>query len=124
MAYKRTSKNTGGIKRTQTYNTKTGKTTNSYSYKSGNTRYTQSSNGKSYITTSLGNGYYDTKVSGPKKIPKKTKATQSKRINFKPLTQPRTRRTKNKSSGSSAGGLGGLILLIIVGMFILFSKSG
>lgn len=124
MAYKRTSKNTGGIKRTQTYNTKTGKTTNSYSYKSGSTRITHSSSGKTYTTTSLGNGYYDTKVSGPQKIPKKTKATQSKRIKFKPLTQPRTRRTKNKGSGSSVGGLSGLILLIIIGMFILFSKSG
>ena len=88
MAYKRTSKTTGGIRRTITNNTKTGSTTSS-SFKSGNTRITQSYNirtGKTKTTrTTNTNGWID-KRTDPKSKPYRAKSSQRRTRKSKPMS--------------------------------------
>lgn len=134
MAYKRTSKTFGNTRRTQTYNSKTGNMTTSYSSKpkGGSTRTTYSTNGKTYMTTYLGNGYYEKKViSGLKpKPPKKIKVTRTKTMPWKapkPLKSSTSRRTTRKSSypkNVPGASYGWLVLIIIFIIMILFSQNG
>jgi hypothetical protein len=79
MPYKRTTKTSGGVKRTRTINTSTGVHTNSTSVgpKRGQpglrTTYTQSSDGKSKttLTTNLGNGWHSKRTINTSPKPKK-----------------------------------------------------
>ena len=88
MAYRRTSKTTGGIRRTITSNNKGGTTTSS-SFKNGNVRITQSYNtktGQSKTTrTTNTNGWID-KRTDPKYKPVRAKSSRRRSTKSKPMS--------------------------------------
>lgn len=123
MATKRTSKTINGIRTTQTYNTKTGKQTNSYSYKSGLTRFSYS-NGKSYSTTNIGNGFYERRLlnkpyKSTYKVPKYS--TKAKTTTWK---KPRvSKRSTSRKSKSRFNPISALIVFIVFVIFAFMSKK-
>ena len=107
MAYRRTSKTTGGIRRTINTNTKTG-TTVSSSWKGGNTRTTQSTNlrtGKTTTTRTTNNGGWIERKTDPKPKPFRAKSARK-------TTQRRS--TKSKPMSTKAA-------LWILGIFLLIA---
>lgn len=91
MAYKRTTKSTklrngGSIRRTNTYNTKTGKQTNSWSSSNGSTTTTRNTKGETWLTINQSGWITKRKISGHTQKPKKSRARKKNRPAGEPMS--------------------------------------